>query len=541
MRRLLVSLVVSAVLATIAPPFATAQQGPTSVSPLDVAPEDFVTQQYNDFLLRNPDAGGLAFWSARLRGGEDPAALIETMVSTPEFADAVAPIVRLFFAHLQRSPDIDGLQFWAGQVRSGWTITDVSNFFAESPEFIQRYGSLTNAQYVERVYQNVLGRGSDAAGREFWLAQLNGGLKRGTMMAQFSEGPEFKQQTDGLVRATMLYVGVLQRAPEPTGLAFWADQLDNGMPYRQAMGGFLFSPEYGARMARLFPATHPLTGEATTRVRAAGVIAAKVDNVDAGRPQAGLHDADVVYEIVVEGNFTRLLALYQSHEPAVIGPIRSVRTSDFDLLEPLNNPLLSASGANPLVTASLAQRGIVRNVNAVEAGNAYFRDTGRPAPDNLFARTASLRAAGGAAGSPPPLMFDYRASTDPSAGVASNGITVNFGSSVSSYDWNGTAWTRTMNGSVHVDTTGRAVTPENVIVMVTNYTTSPADSRSPHAITVGEQTAFILTDGKLIRGVWSRQGPEDPIKFFNADLEPVELTPGNTWIHLAPPGTVALK
>lgn len=538
MRRLLVSLIVAALLASIAPSVATAQQAPTSVSPLDVAPEDFVTQQYQDFLLRNPDPGGLAFWAARLRGGEDPAALIETMVSTPEFADAVAPIVRLFFAHLQRSPDIDGLQFWAGQVRAGWTINDVSNFFAESPEFISRYGALTNAQYVERVYQNVLGRGSDAAGRAFWIEQLDGGLKRGTMMAQFSEGPEFKQQTDGLVRATMLYVGVLQRAPEANGLAFWADQLDQGMPYRQAMAGFLFSPEYAQRMARLFPAVHPLTGEATTQVRAAAVIGAKIDNVQAGRPQAGINDADVVYEIVVEGNFTRLLALFQSHEPAVIGPIRSVRTSDFDLLEPLNTPLLAASGANPNVTNMLSQRNIVTNVNAIEAGAAYFRDGGRPAPDNLFARTANLRGAGGTAGAPPSVMFDFRASTDATSGQPTNGVTINFGSTTSSYAWNGTAWTRTMNGSVHVDTTGRAVTPENVIVMVTNYEPSLADSRSPHAITVGEAQAFILSDGKLITGVWSRQGPEDPIRFFNANLEPVELTPGNTWIHLAPPGTV---
>ena len=538
MRRVLVSLVIAALLATVAPPLATAQQA-TGVSPLDVAPEDFVAQQYNDFLARNPDAAGLAFWAARLRGGEDPAALIETMVASPEFANAVAPIVRLYYAHLQRSPDLDGLTFWAGRIGAGWTVNDVSNFFAKSPEFVARYGSLTNEEYVDRVYQNVLGRGPDAAGKAYWIGQLEAGLERGTMMAQFSEGPEFKGQTDGLVRATMLYVGMLRRAPEPEGLAFWAQQLDNGMPYRQAMGGFLFGPEYAGRMARLFPAIHPLTGENTAAVRPVAALAAKVDNVEKGRPQAGINDADIVYEIVVEGNFTRLLAVWQSHEPAVIGPIRSVRTSDFDVLHQFNRPLLSASGANANVLNLLGSRDIITNVNANEAGNAYYRDNSRPAPDNLFARTADLRAAGGA-GAVPPMMFNYRKSTDPSEGAASGGISINFGNSTTSYAWNGTGWVRTMNGTTHVDSTGRAVTPENVVVMVTPYEPSLADSRSPHAITVGEAQVFILSDGKIIEGVWSRPGPEIPIGLFNADLEPVLLTPGNTWVHLAPPGSITL-
>lgn len=540
MRRLLVSLLIAALLATVAPPLATAQQS-AGVSPLDVAPEDFVDQQYQDFLARGPDAGGLAFWAARLRGGEDPASLIETMVNTPEFANRVAPLVRLYYAHLQRSPELDGLKFWVGQLGNGWTITDVSNFFADSPEFEARYGSLTNAEYVERVYQNVLGRGSDDVGRAYWIEQLDGGLKRGTMMAQFSEGPEFKKQTDGLVRATMLYIGMLRRAPDPQGVEFWAGQIDAGVPYSNVMAGFLYSPEYANRMATLFPDTNPLTGEATAALRDVPALAVKVDNVEKGRPQAGINDADVVYEIVVEGNFTRLLALYQSHDPGVIGPVRSVRTSDFDLLDPLNKPLLSASGANSNVLTSLGNRNIITNVNAIEAGSAYFRDSGRTAPDNLFARSGALRAAGGNAGDVPPMLFDYRASTDPSEGVASNGITINFGSSTTSYAWNGTGWVRTMNGTVHVDTTGRAITPENVVVMVTPYEPSLADSRSPHAITVGEAQVFILSDGKVIQGVWSRPGPEVPIGLFNADLEPVLLTPGNTWVHLAPPGAAALN
>ncbi len=540
MRRVLIGFLLAALLSTLAPPLATAQDGATGTSPLDVAPEDFVGQQYQDFLARRPDAAGLAFWAARLRDGEDPGALIETMVASPEFINAVAPIVRLYYAHLQRSPDLDGLTFWAGRIGAGWTVNDVSNFFAKSPEFEARYGALSNADYVDRVYQNVLGRGPDASGRAYWIEQLEAGVERGVVMARFSEGPEFKGQTDGLVRATMLYVGMLRRTPEAEGLAFWASRIDAGVPYREVMAGFLYGPEYAGRMARLFPAVHPLTGEATAAVRNVPVLAAKVDNVDKARPQSGVNDADVVYEVVVEGNFTRLIAMFQSHEPAIIGPIRSVRTSDFDVLAPLNGPLLAASGANSNVLDGLGARQIT-NVNANEAPNAYYRASGRTAPNNLFARTADLRAAAGAQGSVPPMLFNFRSSAEASVGAASAGIDVDFGNAQVSYRWNGTGWTRSMNGRVHVDDAGRAITPENVVIMMTPYTQSPADSRSPHAITVGEAQAFILTDGKVIEGVWSRPGPEVPIGLFDAELNPVALTPGNTWVGLAPPGSAALR
>lgn len=535
--RLLVVLALFASVATGVATPAASQGGGTS--PLDVFPEDFITLQYNDFLGRNPDPGGLAFWSARLRAGENPAALIETMVSTPEFADSVAPVVRLYYAHLQRAPALDGLSFWANNVRNGWTIDGVSEFFARSDEFVARYGSLDDGAYVDLVYRNVLGRAPEAEGRAFWIQELGAGLPRGVLMARFSESPEFVAQTDGLVRATMLYVGMLRRSPEPAGLDFWAGRIDGGQAYASVMQGFLFGPEYANRMATLFPATHPLTGEATEAVRNVPALAVKIDNSAGGKPQTGVLDADIVYEGLVEGNITRLIAVYQSHEPAVVGPVRSVRTTDFDILAPMNSPLLSASGANSTVLATLGTTSIV-NVNARQVPGAYFRSSGS-APHNLFARTADLRAAGNAAGGLPPALFPYRSSTDEVVGTPVAGVDLPYGNTTVNYRWNGVGWARTQDGAAVFDASGRQVAPPNVVVIVTPYIQSPADITSPEAQSVGTGQAMVFTDGEYIQATWSRDTADEPIAVLDNNGRPIPLTPGQTWVALPPPGAAQLR
>ncbi len=535
--RLVVVLALFASVATGVATPASSQSGGTS--PLDVFPEDFITLQYNDFLGRDPDAGGLAFWSARLRGGENPASLIETMVSSPEFADSVAPIVRLYYAHLQRAPGLEGLSFWAGQVRNGWTIDGVSEFFARSDEFVAKYGSLSDGAYVDLVYENVLGRAPEAEGRAFWIEELGAGLPRGVLMARFSESPEFVSQTDGLVRATMLYVGMLRRAPEAEGLEFWAGRIDGGQAYASVMQGFLFGPEYATRMASLFPGTHPLTGEATLFGRDVPALAIKVDNSAGGKPQTGVLDADIVYEELVEGNITRLIAVYQSHEPSVVGPVRSVRTTDFDILAAMNSPLLSGSGANANVLASLGSRSII-NVNAREVPGAYFR-SGGVAPHNLFTRPADLRAAGDAAGGLPPALFSYRSSTDEVVGTPVAGVDLPYGNTTVNYRWNGVGWARTQDGRAVVDATGRLVAPPNVVVIVTPYVQSPADLTSPEAQSVGTGQAMVFTDGEYIQATWSRDTAQEPIAVLDANGQPIPLTPGQTWVALPPPGAAQLR
>jgi len=502
-------------------------------------PEEFVTQQYQDFLARNPDPGGLAFWSRQLRAGVNPGSLVETMISTPEFGDTVAPVVRLYRAHFRRSPDFGGLQFWAGRFRNGMPLNGISSEFARSDEFARTYGSLTNAEFVDLVYQNVLGRRADASGRAYWIDRLNGGFDRGAMMVEFSESPENVQATNGLVRATMLYLGMLRRAPDPEGLTFWAGYIDSGQPYGNAVAGFLASDEYTRRVRGMFAETLPLTGEASRVVVTRPALVLKIDNHPRARPQAGINQADIVWEELVEGSITRLAAVFHEQTPSEVGPVRSARTGDIPLVSQLNTPLFGASGANTGVLTQLANAPVV-NVNALVA-DGYFRVNGRRAPHNLFARPTTLWGYGQGVTGTPPQLLRYRGVAQAAAGTQAAGVDIDWGNTAVSYRWNGSGWQRSQNGTPHKDSAGVIVAPPNLIVQVTEYGISGADAESPEALTVGSGVAYIYSGGNVIQGTWSRQHATDRIIYRDGNGAEVLLAPGRTWIAIAPPGTVTLR
>lgn len=122
------------------------------------------------------------------------------------------------------------------------------------------------------------------------------------------------------------------------------------------------------------------------------------------RPQAGLQAADVVYEEVVEGLITRFLAIYNSTLPDTVGPIRSVRATDPNIVWPIGGVFAYSGGAAPNV--ELIRQAPVNAVDETAAGSAMFRDRSRPAPHNLFGRPAELIAKGGKP-VPPPALFQY--------------------------------------------------------------------------------------------------------------------------------------
>jgi hypothetical protein len=209
----------------------------------------FAMQQYRDFLGREGDAAGVTFWTSQLAGGaQNRAQMVETFFNSGEFQGRGAPVVRLYFAYFLRIPDYGGLQYWIERFRTGATLIGISNAFAASPEFIATYGNLSNSRFVERVYANVLGRLPDNEGLQFWLGQLNNSLiTRGEMMVAFSESPEYRGLIGAEVYVTMMYVGMLRRAPDAPGFAQWVGYLEQGNPSLSLINLFLGSAEYRNR------------------------------------------------------------------------------------------------------------------------------------------------------------------------------------------------------------------------------------------------------------------------------------------------------
>ncbi len=110
-------------------------------------------------------------------------------------------INRLYSAYFLRAPEQDGWAYWVNAYAGGGHNMDsMSTFFAQSPEFKQLYGSLSDADFVDLVYSNVLGRQPDAEGRQYWIGQLSSGAtSRGRLMINFSESEEYVQLTDTAV------------------------------------------------------------------------------------------------------------------------------------------------------------------------------------------------------------------------------------------------------------------------------------------------------------------------------------------------------
>jgi Protein of unknown function (DUF3048) N-terminal domain/Protein of unknown function (DUF3048) C-terminal domain len=290
------------------------------------------------------------------------------------------------------------------------------------------------------------------------------------------------------------------------------------------------------------PATYPLTGlPATDPARASRpALSIKVENVAAARPQAGLNSADQITEQLVEGGLTRLLATYQSKDAPLVGPVRSVRPVDAPLLRQLGGGLFGFSGGAAGVLEIVRRDSEATFVSPAQAPGAYRRVGGRPAPHNLFTSTAALYEAGRSAGEPtPPALFTY-AEGAPATARQVKVARLRFSpSSRASWEWRaGEGFVRFQDGTLARLVDGSPVTTENVLVMgVTIGRTQFVDvagNPTPDVDVVGQGTAWLLRDGKLVTGTWRRPAASDPVQVLGADGEPIPLHPGRTWVELLP-------
>jgi hypothetical protein len=207
---------------------------------------ELVARQYTDFYGRTPDSGGATYWANRLNSNADtPTSFIGRLLTAPEFEARVAPVARLYWAYFDRIPDTDGLLHWIHETGSGATLDTVSQAFAGSNEFQGTYGSLSDPQFVQLVYRNVLDRAPDGEGEAYWAERLrNGSSSRGQVMTGFSESPEYRGGLASKVRVVLAYVAMLERSPDQGGLDHWSALGVNGL-----VQGVYSSDEYRSRVA----------------------------------------------------------------------------------------------------------------------------------------------------------------------------------------------------------------------------------------------------------------------------------------------------
>jgi len=294
------------------------------------------------------------------------------------------------------------------------------------------------------------------------------------------------------------------------------------------------------------PPTAPLTGlpiDPALVNRVALVV--KIDNGEPkSRPQQGLNQADLVYEEMVEGTVTRFAAVFQSQNAVNrVIPVRSARTTDIALFTPLNYPLYAWSGANRDFKVIIRDAPMI-DVGYDAASDLYHRDHDRPAPSNLYTTTEELFSLAPGDSVPPPALFQYRAATEPTPAGAQpvSRVHVSFGGGAGSapVDWgwdpaSGT-WLRWQRGTAHVDETGQQIAPRNVVIEFCGYhDTGYVDTSGSvvfEADTVGEGDVWVLTNGVLVVGHWSKPSNEAVTTYTDLAGAPIKLTPGQTWVQL---------
>lgn len=288
----------------------------------------------------------------------------------------------------------------------------------------------------------------------------------------------------------------------------------------------------------------PLTGLVVNQPEVASrpALVVKIDNGPAARPQSGLNQADIVYEENVE-QITRFAAVYHSEAPDPVGPIRSGRTQDIELLGSLNRPLFAWSGGNAVVTAQV-RRSDLRDVGAlsVYGPGGYFRSSSRKAPHNLYASAVSLMALAPDDAGPPPPQFVYRPLGEQTRGDRVGSVRLSMDGVRVEWTWDATTslFQRSQGGAPHVGSEGERVSAANVVVLFVPYRASAADVRSPEAVTLGSGTAWVLSDGHWLEGIWSRGDRLEPIALTDSAGRELTLTPGRTWVQLVRNGKGAI-
>ena len=284
------------------------------------------------------------------------------------------------------------------------------------------------------------------------------------------------------------------------------------------------------------PPTDPLTGGA---VVAGPAIAAKIDNTSAGLPQYGVSEADVVYVEQVEGGLTRLMAVYHTALPTDVGNVRSVRTTDAELLPTFGVPALAFSGGGGIPLAALAATPVV--AFSEESGSpGFFRSDAGSAPYNLHAnlQTIAANASGLSQPNSPGFVF---AATDPriEAGPSATSLSVQFQAARIGFSFADGRYRLVRNGDPQSDASGAPIVTDDVVFQNVDF--QPDGERdsvgSPSFIshTVGSGSFTLYRDGHAISGNWNRSAADQPTQYLDGAGQPVPFKPGKTWVALVPP------
>lgn len=286
----------------------------------------------------------------------------------------------------------------------------------------------------------------------------------------------------------------------------------------------------------------PLTGERIAEEVTTRPFAVMINNHTQARPQSGISYADLVYEILVEADATRYLAVFQSHIPENIGPVRSARYYFINIAKGLD-AFYVAHGYSPEAYEML-KKGVVDHINGIQYDGTYFkRSSDRKAPHNSYISSENLDAFIEKQNISMQLSKNVEYTFDDNSdnvkiGEKANEIRISYTnqnspySSIYTYDKENQLYLKSSPSTPTVDAlNGEQVALSNVLFFEAPHKVVDSEGRRDIDLEVGGK-AYVFQQGIMREVQW--KNIDDLLVALESDGTQVKLTPGKTWIHIVP-------
>jgi hypothetical protein len=270
------------------------------------------------------------------------------------------------------------------------------------------------------------------------------------------------------------------------------------------------------------------------------ILVVKIDDTRAAHPQSGLEDADLVYIEQVEGGLTRLAAVFSSKIPAVIGPVRSARISDIEILEQFGRVAFAYSGAQKKLLPVIAAANLENLGAQRQSREIYSNDPLRNAPTAMMLQAQTLMQKVKEQQLPVAISksagWSFSESVDTGTAIASAKVSW----PANSYDaiWSTTdkRWLLSHSGVPNLAASGIHLGASTFVIQIVSITPSEYGDKfggvTPFTATVGSGRGYILRDGKYISALWDRLTPDVGTTWRTTQGEEIAFAPGQIWIAL---------
>lgn len=266
------------------------------------------------------------------------------------------------------------------------------------------------------------------------------------------------------------------------------------------------------------------------------IVVVKIDDTNEAHPQVGIDKADLIYIEQVEGGLVRLAALFSSKLPDYIGPVRSARISDIDLLAQFGKVAFFYSGAQSKLYPVIKEANLFDIGAMHESPKIYTRDPDRIAPYDmvLYGPEVKKRIADLDVATTKDFGFTFGDLVKKGRKISS--VKVNWPAASYSANWNGKSWDLLHNGKADVTSDGIQISPSTFIIQTVVITDSEYQDKlggvTPLSITVGEGTGWVLRDGFAIKAKWNRPDASSGTTWSDLDGNEIKMAAGQVWVAL---------